>query len=653
MHQGGRRSAGPRSAFVERRAEGDPGRALGGDRRQHAAAPAGDERHCPAILSHRALPKHPTGIVAGQPVTTDRSRRKAAAPFWQDRCRPGPKSAPLALPRSPLMQAPCRSTGVGLSRRPRIRRPAVHRRRIRALKPRCRHPALDGPRRLSWRPGNRAVASRLPAGSTPLQIARSWSDRIPLEPRPGHRRLDAEQGNPGRRAEGAPGEGEVSTSVDLGVAGRARTRAICRAVRRQRSRPSDAEILTDADLKELGLPFGPRKRLLAALRQDHPAEPVMAVVTPEGERRQLTVLFCDLVGSTELALQVDPELLETIIQKYEDACEACIGRYDGYVYRLLGDGILAFFGFPLAHEGEAARAIRAALEIVETISHLEVPAVGRLKVRIGIATGIVVVAPGKRNVIGETMNLAARLQGVAEAGRHRGERSRLPAGRRGIRLRDFGRARSEGHCGADARVPRGGSERGRQPVRRCRPGEGVAARRTSARDGGSARALAIGLRPAVPARPCCCRGSRAWARVASPARFSSAWRQKACARCGFNARRSTSIAPFIRSLPISSGSSTSAATRRRDSRLDKLEALVVRHYGLPLGDVRLLAAMLSVPHEQRYGPLGMTPRLVKEETIRVLVDIVKAAARRAAVPVAVRGCALGGPDNAGDAGPPH
>ncbi len=140
-------------------------------------------------------------------------------------------------------------------------------------------------------------------------------------------------------------------------------------------------VLTDADLKELGLPFGPRKRLLAALRQDHPVEPVMAVVTPEGERRQLTVLFCDLVGSTELTLRVDPELLETIIQKYEDACEACIDRYDGYVYRLLGDGVLAFFGFPLAHEGEAARAIRAALEIVETISHLEVPAVGRLKVQ--------------------------------------------------------------------------------------------------------------------------------------------------------------------------------------------------------------------------------------------------------------------------------
>ncbi len=157
--------------------------------------------------------------------------------------------------------------------------------------------------------------------------------------------------------------------------------------------------------------------MLAALRADDASQPAQqAASTPEGERRQVTVLFCDLVGFTESTLRVDPERLETIIGTYEDTCAACIGRYEGYVYRLLGDGVLAFFGFPLAHEGEAARAIRAGLEIVEAISRLEVPEVGRLKVRIGIATGIVVVAAGKRNVVGETMNLAARLQGVAKPG---------------------------------------------------------------------------------------------------------------------------------------------------------------------------------------------------------------------------------------------
>src|SRR4030095_13828265 len=105
------------------------------------------------------------------------------------------------------------------------------------------------------------------------------------------------------------------------------------------------------------------------------------------ERRQLTVLFCDMVGFTELANRVDPEVLQRIIRSYEDACAVCITRYEGYVYQRLGDGIVAFFGYPLAHEGEAERAIHAGLAIVESLSTLTVPEVDRLHVRIGIATG--------------------------------------------------------------------------------------------------------------------------------------------------------------------------------------------------------------------------------------------------------------------------
>ena len=134
------------------------------------------------------------------------------------------------------------------------------------------------------------------------------------------------------------------------------------------------EILTDDDLKELGLPFGPRKRVRAALAAGR--QPAMAVSpsrlgpAPDGERRQLTVLFCDMVGSTEIARRVEPETLQIIVRLYEDCCEACIGHFDGYVYQHLGDGIVAFFGYPLAHEGEAARAIRAALEIQQAIARL-------------------------------------------------------------------------------------------------------------------------------------------------------------------------------------------------------------------------------------------------------------------------------------------
>ena len=119
-----------------------------------------------------------------------------------------------------------------------------------------------------------------------------------------------------------------------------------------------------------------------------------------GERRQLTVLFCDLVGFTELASRLDPEVLQAIVRSYEDTCAACVTRYEGYVFQRLGDGIVAFFGYPLAHEGEAERAIRAGLEIIDSLSRLEVPEVGHLQVRVGIATGLVVVSSAEKGAVG-------------------------------------------------------------------------------------------------------------------------------------------------------------------------------------------------------------------------------------------------------------
>jgi hypothetical protein len=135
-------------------------------------------------------------------------------------------------------------------------------------------------------------------------------------------------------------------------------------------------ILTEDDLAELGLPFGPRKKLMHALSTPgapaHPSAPppptlpaagleAEAVAAPapvptpagdamDGERRQLTVLFCDMVGFTELATRIDPEVLRGIMRDYEDVCAVCIARYEGYVFLRLGDGIVAFFGYPLAHE---------------------------------------------------------------------------------------------------------------------------------------------------------------------------------------------------------------------------------------------------------------------------------------------------------------
>ena len=136
------------------------------------------------------------------------------------------------------------------------------------------------------------------------------------------------------------------------------------------------------------------------------------------ERRQLTVLFCDLVGSTALSRRLDPEELRSMMQAYQRVCRSAIERYEGQVAQFLGDGVMAYFGWPQAHEDDAERAVRAALDIVAGLKHVEAPA--PLHVHAGIASGPVVVgesasadAAEPRLAVGETPNLSARLQGLA------------------------------------------------------------------------------------------------------------------------------------------------------------------------------------------------------------------------------------------------
>ena len=151
--------------------------------------------------------------------------------------------------------------------------------------------------------------------------------------------------------------------------------------------------------------------------------PASALQSPEAERRQLTVLFCDLVDSTRLAGQLDPEDLREVVQAYQATCAKVIARFEGHIAQYLGDGLLVYFGYPLAHEDDAQRAVRAGLGIVEALEQLNTrlarePGVP-LTVRLGIHTGLVVVGEvggGTRQeqlALGETPNLAARLQGIA------------------------------------------------------------------------------------------------------------------------------------------------------------------------------------------------------------------------------------------------
>ncbi len=168
-------------------------------------------------------------------------------------------------------------------------------------------------------------------------------------------------------------------------------------------------LLNDADLAGLGLSLGHRRRLLHALAQPEPP-----AATETGERRHLTVLFCDMVGFSELASRIDPESLQAVIQHYEDTCAAAVERYAGHVFQRLGDGIVAFFGFPVAHEDEAERAVRAGFDILAALAGDDVPDAGHIAVRIGIACGMVVVQSPETGAIGDTAIIAARLQAIAE-----------------------------------------------------------------------------------------------------------------------------------------------------------------------------------------------------------------------------------------------
>jgi class 3 adenylate cyclase len=153
------------------------------------------------------------------------------------------------------------------------------------------------------------------------------------------------------------------------------------------------------------------------------APPSVALTSPEAERRRLTVLFCDLVNSTTLAGHLDPEDYREVVRAYHQACTAVIHQYDGYIAQYLGDGLLVYFGYPVAHEDDAQRAVRAGLGMLRALAplntRLPLSPKDRLAVRLGIHTGLVVVGEvgeGARHeplALGETPNLAARLQGLA------------------------------------------------------------------------------------------------------------------------------------------------------------------------------------------------------------------------------------------------
>ena len=191
----------------------------------------------------------------------------------------------------------------------------------------------------------------------------------------------------------------------------------------------DADVLgdlTDEHLRELGLPLGARLKLLRAVAALGTSEqtPVSLEITPpapptDAERRQVTVMFSDLVGSTALSARMDPEDLREVISAYQKCVAETVRRFGGFVAKYMGDGVLVYFGYPQAHEDDAERAVRAGLELIAAVTGLKTRA--SLQTRVGIATGLVVVGDligsgdaQERGIVGETPDLAARLQALAE-----------------------------------------------------------------------------------------------------------------------------------------------------------------------------------------------------------------------------------------------
>jgi class 3 adenylate cyclase/tetratricopeptide (TPR) repeat protein len=392
--------------------------------------------------------------------------------------------------------------------------------------------------------------------------------------------------------------------------------------------------LTTEDLRDLGVVLGSHRRklleALAALRSERgPQRPAADQVAPTAERRQLTVMFCDLVGSTALSARLDPEDLREVIGTYHAAVAEVIGSFDGFVAKYMGDGVLAYFGYPQAHEDDAERAVRAGLAVVGVVRRLQTPV--PLQTRVGLATGLAVVgdligsgAAREESVVGETPNLAARLQALAEPdavviadGTRRlvgslfeyqslGEVALkgLPTAVPAFRVLGEGREGSRFEALRSGETPLVGREEELELLRR----------RWEQAKAGTGRVMLISAEPGI-----------------GKSRLTEAFRESIAGEphtrlryfCSPH-RQDSALFPFI-------GELERAASFERDdtpaARLDKLQGLVAANAPAE-GDVQSLAELLGVPVDNRYPAPDLTPQRKKEKTFEALLRQVAGLAKR-------------------------
>ncbi len=408
--------------------------------------------------------------------------------------------------------------------------------------------------------------------------------------------------------------------------------------------------LTAEDLKDLGVTtIGDRRILLeaiAALREptsptESAGKPLPAAPTPdrqeatasaEAERRQVTVMFCDLVGSTALSARLDPEDLRAVIGAYHRCCAKVIGRGGGFVAKYMGDGVLAYFGYPRADEHDAERAVRAALKLVEKVAGLDTVAAAPLQVRVGIATGLVVVgdligqgASQEQAVVGETPNLAARLQALAEPGTVviAPSTRRLTGGL--FEYADLGAVELKGLGApvAAARVLRESAAESRFEALRA----------TATPLVGRDEELALLQRRWQQAKA---GEGRVVVLIGEPGIGKSRLAQTLFDRLSGepHTRLRTFCSPHHQDhalYPTTAQLERAAGFRREDTadaRLDKLEGVLAQATNDLREAAPLLAALLSLPTGERYPPLDLTPQRQKERTLRALAAQVEGLAAR-------------------------
>ena len=401
--------------------------------------------------------------------------------------------------------------------------------------------------------------------------------------------------------------------------------------------------LTEDDLKELGLSIGHRRTLQAAIDALTAGEPAIAPAATqpvsqdgprdtqtEAERRQLTVMFCDLVGSTALSTRLDPEDMRDVIRAYQDAVAGVVTRYEGFVAKYMGDGVLVYFGYPAAHEDDAERAINAGLGIVEAVTALE----GELAVRIGIATGMVVVgdivgegASQEAAITGETPNLASRLQELAEPNSVViAETTRALAGRM-FELDDLGRHDLKGFAEtvrvwsvsggrrAESRFDATRAEHLTELVGRDEEME-ILLRRWKRVKSGEGQVVLISGEPGI--------GKSRLARELQDA-IADELHYRLRHQCS-PYHINSALYPIIERLERASEFET---RDEAETKLERLEALIDLSDGSIEEVAPLFASLLSIQTGDRYPPLNVSPGRQKELTLQALVDqLVGLAARR-------------------------